>query len=409
MKAVAKSRKINLGGDGTDEISSMFNNILNGEKVPLDIVWPRYLAMSETITSIFDNLQLLHDCSLFQRLKDAKASLAQYLKWARAEHARFFSMDLHEYTSDFSLVEEEIHTQFDKIYREMKESQFVRQIIKSLEQLIVYRHDFMPRDNNVSMKERLGFIIRMPTADWHPFPFTFDLKGCIMMQGIGQNTYSFIVAFLERYYVAAKALWDRTQEPDIDVDRFTEIISESVEKLKTLPELHRCTTAFAKIKSSLGMFKDNFSNYYHNFIDTKDSTTIMHEFIMDVSNSTDTNPKLTMEFRTIINYYRKMAEQQKNMDPNAKKLFGTIDEAFKRSEQDVDGDTIRKAARDDAIANNKARLGTTHGRRRKQDDDAASAAAAAAAAAAGPEEDIDVVMERINGGEVKPSKPRGKK
>lgn len=405
MKAVAKQKKINLGGENTDEISSMFNNILNGELVPLDIVWPRYLEMKAIFEEIFDALQQLHDCPLMQRLKPAKQSLSEYLTWARAEHAKFFSEDLYEYTSDFSLVEEEIHTQFDKTYRSMKDSQFIRQIVKTLEELIQYRHDFIPRDNNVPMKERLAFILRMPTADWTPFPFQFDLKSALMLQGIGQNTYSFVVAFLEKYYKAAKKLWDKSQEPDIDVDKFTDVIGTSIDKLRTLPELHRCTNAFKKIKDSLGMFKDNFSGYYHNFIDTKDSTSIMHEFIMDVSNSTETNPKLSMEFRTIINYYRKMAQQQPNMDPNAKKLFSTVDDALKRSEGDVNGDAIRKASREDVIAAHKAKARAS----KTKLSAAATPPGKTAADAAVVEEDIDEVVSRIEGTSSSAPKPASRK
>jgi hypothetical protein len=357
--------------------------------------------MKTLFDELFETLDQLRDCPLFQRLKDAKVSLTKYLVDSRSEVERFFDMDLHEYTSDFSLIEEETHAQFDKKYRAMKESQLIRGIFKSLEAIIVYRGELMQSGANVSVKNRLAFIARMPGVEWCPFPFEFDIKSALAMDGVGQNTYSFMVGFLERYYRVSKRLWDKSQEPDIDVDKFAEVIGNSIEKLQQLPELHRCRNAFGKIKNSLSMFKDNFSSYYHNYIDTKDSTSIMHEFIMDVSKTSDTNPKLASEFRTIINYYRKLASQQKSVDPNTKKLFEQIDEAFKKTESDIDGDAIRKASREDVVAAHKSQP--------KGKKQAPAPVETPTSAAAVSHEDIDEVVRRIEGDGTSSRKPPRKK
>src|SRR5437899_3172905 len=50
--------------------------------------------------------------------------------------------------------------------------------------------------------------------------------------------------------------------PDIDVKKFSNVIIESIEKVKGVPELNRCNEAFNKIRDSVKLLEDNFSDYY---------------------------------------------------------------------------------------------------------------------------------------------------
>lgn len=399
MKAkTVKVRKPVVDNDGLEDINGMFNNMLNGERVPLDIVWPRYVEMRQLYSNLYETLQQLHDCPLMQRLSDAKKSLGEYLVTCRKETDPLLDMDLSDYDDDFSDIETGIHDEFDAKYRRLKTCDTTRGIFVSLRELIQYRKEFSAED--VSMRKRLGFIDRMPGIDWYPFVFRFNIKTALTMEGIGQNTYSFLVKFIVNYQETAHGIWKLTQQPDIDVDRFTEVIGNSIERLMNIPELHRCGNAFRKIKESLGMFKENFGGYYQNFIDTQNSTTIMHEFIMDVSKTNSNDPKLAHQFRTIINYYRKMATQQGTMDPNAKKLFSQIDSAFKKTEgSDINAD-IHKASREAVVdANTKAS--------KKKVAPQKTAADAAAVDAVAPERDIDELVREIEGDDM-PQKATGK-
>ena len=131
-------------------------------------------------------------------------------------------------------------------------------------------------------------------------------------------------------------LYNEIISPDINIEEFVDIIIVNIGEFKNRPGLNRCKKAFKKIEDSVKMLKDNFSSYYRDFVTTKNSTIIMEHFIIDVSKSSaSVDPELTREFRTIIGYYRKAAENTK-MNPQVQSLFDRINESFKQLERNTE-------------------------------------------------------------------------
>ena len=68
--------------------------------------------------------------------------------------------------------------------------------------------------------------------------------------------------------------------PDIDISEFSDIIVDSIKQARKM--IPRANKAFKKIEESVELLKDNFQNYYKDFITTKNPTIIIENFILDV-------------------------------------------------------------------------------------------------------------------------------
>lgn len=354
MRAQTKTRKIKLAGESTDDIAKIFDGIINGDKVPLAITYPRYVKMLGYVKQIYALHERLRDCALLKHpsMSGTVDSLRTYMTELSAfiADSEAATRDMDDYVDAWDLIEPEQHMRFHDKYTVFKQSVACRALFKSLSAIIDYRRDFMSKDENRSIKSKLGFIMTAPGGELSPFPFTWNLCETMQLDGVGANTWKWLIAFLTDYYTSVNSLWLLTQEPDADIDKFTTVITQSIEGLRKIPELNRCHTAFSKITSSIGLFRENFAMYYRNFVESKNSSTIMHEFVIDVMKTTDTNPSLTREFRTIVNYYTKVASQQSQKDPKLKALFDKLGKALNNVDSGADDNKLRNIAREDHIA-----------------------------------------------------------
>ncbi|GBC36622.2 hypothetical protein GLOIN_2v1482498 [Rhizophagus irregularis DAOM 181602=DAOM 197198] len=123
---------------------------------------------------------------------------------------------------------------------------------------------------------------------------------------------------------------DFTSSPDVNVDEFVEVIKTSIEEVRR--HLPRCEMAFDKILTSVDTFKENFEKYYHDYIVSNNPTSIMENFIFDVSKTSDLSPDMTRQFQQIIAYYRKLAPLQ-TADPRLQNLFHHVDKNIQELER----------------------------------------------------------------------------
>lgn len=115
--------------------------------------------------------------------------------------------------------------------------------------------------------------------------------------------------------------------PDIDISKFSDLIVESIKQAKKM--IPRANKAFRKIEESVELLKDNFQNYYKDFVTTKNPTIIIENFILDVSkeNSGDVDLELARQFKKIVMFYQKKS-QGKIKDPKVNKLFEMLNKNF---------------------------------------------------------------------------------
>lgn len=327
-----KVKKIKIPLNVKDEgIAEMFNQMLGTGSVNLSIAYPRYLRMRglcEQLIKLFEMLAASPFMRAYSEFAGQKVEIETFCSNAKDKMKDLFRIDFTDYEWNLTLVEDELKKRFNEVYEDMKKSDLINTFIVMCDRLVKYKKNFVDL-NKLNHK----FITTMPGTEWRPFPFTsLNIKYIFSLMGIGENTVRFFMTVIGKSFELSHRLYEETQTPDIDVDQFVDVIMANIDTIQKQPELHRCRKAFQKIKESVSILKGKFTSYYRDFIATKDSTIMMQHFIIDVSKQTDADPQVTAEFRRIIAYYRKIA-QDKITDPKIKMLFDKVNESFKDLER----------------------------------------------------------------------------
>lgn len=331
MKAKVKKVKIPL--TGKDEgVSEMFNQMLGAGAVNLTISYPKYLRIKGLCKSLVKIVAALADCPYMKsnpEFERDRAELHEFCTYANATIETLFSMDLSEYEWNLQTVDEGIKRRFAEVYEAAKKSKLVNSFIVTCDRLIPYKQNFNDID-----KLNPKFVTCMAGTEWMPFTFSMlNYKALFSQTNIKENSIRFFMTILYKTFDFSYKLWQETVSPDIDVDQFVSVIMDNMDEIKKrVPELSRCGKAFKKIAESVQLLKSNFSTYYRDFVETKDSTVMMQNFILDVSKQTGSDPEVMREFREIIKYYKKLAKQQPH-NPKMKALFDKVSESFAQLEK----------------------------------------------------------------------------
>ena len=331
MKARVKKVKIPL--TGKDEgISEMFNQMLGAGSVNMTISYPKYLRLRNLCQCIVKAVSALAECPYMKSSREfslQRKELQEFCVSALEDIKILFAMDLSEYEWNLETVDDELKKRFTEAYEAAKKSKLINVFIITCDRLVPYKQNFNDLD-----KLNPKFITCMAGTEWIPFAFsTLNFKHLFIQSDLKENSVRFFMTVLYKIYDLTHKLWQETVSPDIDVDQFVSVIMDNMEEIKKrAPELARCGKAFKKIAESVQLLKNNFSTYYRDFIETKDSTVMMQNFVIDVSKQTNSDPEVMREFREIIKYYKKLAKQQPN-NPKMKALFDKVSESFSQLEK----------------------------------------------------------------------------
>lgn len=319
MKVRTKTVKVKVGD--TNDVSALFNQMIGVGN--MEITYPKYLNVRNTCASMLKVFAMLADSPFFKLnpgLSKQRDEINQFCSISAVAMKEVFST---EYADISTLSVDEQQRFNDEVFMKMRKSGVVKSMMSIYGKLTQYRKHYSKLDA-LSYK----FIIQMAGVEWKPFPFTsLDLKQLFSMPNISENTIYFFMTVLYKTHSIGERLSQLLSSPDIDIDKFVDVIMSNIEEIQKRPELHRCSKAFKKIKESVQLLKDRFSNYYKDFLDTENSNIMMEHFILDVSKEANGDPQLIMQFRTIINYYRKQV-QNTNMNPNVKAMIDKFAEQF---------------------------------------------------------------------------------
>lgn len=331
-------KKIKLPSGMQDKnIGDMFNQMLGAGSLNIKVAYPRYKRIREILNNLIATLELANETSFMKNyigVVDERQELDNFIKQSRDAIKELFATDFKDNEWDLGTLAEEQIKSFEELYNGAKNSQLVRGFIIMCDRLVPYKR-YLRTDK--PSKDFLSpvFITSMPGVEFKPFPFSqLNLKAIFALPDIGKKTIEFFMSLLSKCYELSYQLYNEISSPDVAVDDFVEIINANIGDIKKIPELNRCRGAFAKIEESIYMLKDNFNGYYRDFIQSKNSTIIMENFILDVSKSSGKDPKLIHEFQQIISYYRKVAQTQIT-NPQVKNLFEKVDASFKSLEKDT--------------------------------------------------------------------------
>jgi hypothetical protein len=319
MKVRTKAVKVKSAD--TQEVSALFNQMIGVGN--MEITYPKYITLRNICSSMVKVFTMLAESPFFKlntNFSKQREEILQFCSVSCTQIQETFSI---EYTGDISLLSEEEQKKFDNHFMKMRKSPIIKSMTTIYNKLTLYKKHYSALDA-LSYK----FIIQMAGVEWKPFPFTtLDLKYLFTLPNINDNTIYFFMTVLYKCHSIGQQLFQLLSSPDIDINKFVDVIMSNIEEIQKRPELHRCNKAFKKIKDSVQLLKDRFGNYYKDFLDTENQNIMMEHFILDVSKEANGDPQLIMQFRTIINYYRKQV-QSTNMNPNIKAMVDKFAEQF---------------------------------------------------------------------------------
>lgn len=321
------------------DVMNMFHGILGtGEETDLNItiVYPKYLNIIKQCDKYLRLLEAFRNSAIMKHFPAENEHLSGYITSLRDQEKTI--RDVPDFNSlhpsetedqkiDYNSITKEEYEAFAKVYREIKESNIINTIIVSCNNLMPYKKSLLDK---TKLKDR--FIMKSSGLSFAPLPGlpALNIKHIYISDMITATDKQFILMFLHKLLSISHDMYEVMTSPDIDVDEFVDVIINSLDDVKK--QIPRCDEAFKKIRESVGLLKGNFGDYYKDFVASNNPTIIMENFVLDVSKSTKSSPKVTAQFRRIISHYRKLASQQTH-NPQMQSLFTQVDKNFKELEK----------------------------------------------------------------------------
>ena len=335
MSRKVKIKQLNkvVGGDA-EGINGMFEEMMGMKDADPYIIIPKFVEARNTCRHLY---RVLRQLSGFDALRNDFPVILDGLN------------ELHEFTDNFQASvyfspdhddEEEKYEELDKekinsLYRTLKDNEHIKMLIVLCGRLSQYKTYIGDKDN---LKD--NFIGQEPgiTLDiFSTLNCTFDLKLLWYQKSITPMVKQYVLTIIHTVFEDTKKIHKLITSPDVDIDKFSDVLLTAIAKLKKQPGLNRCHNAFKRIESSVELLKNNFDGYYRGSVASSNPNVIMESFIIDVSNQGGADATLTREFRQIIQYMHKVSAQSgKSKDPNVQKLFKILQQNMNVMEEQTD-------------------------------------------------------------------------
>ena len=305
-----KMIKQNIDQQGMAE---MFNQLLGDEQsLDINIIKDKYMKLKTNVERIYKLLESFNN-TIYNKVINNKLETSIYKKNIQGfidDCKNIFSQDV----SDDQLI---------KHYKIIKENKIIKDCIHMCKNLIRYKKYIEDNDNLSD-----SFIKSSKMHEFIIFPFcNFDIKMIYTHVKIDESISKYILIFLNMIFKTSYEIYEIITSPDIDISKFSDIIIQSIQQAKKM--IPRANRAFKKIEDSVELLKNNFQNYYKDFISTKNPTIILENFILDCSkeNGEDVDLELARQFKRIVMFYQKKS-QGKIKDPRINQLFEMLNKNF---------------------------------------------------------------------------------
>ena len=303
-----------------DDLDSVYRTMFGTDEVHLPIAYPRYKRMRtlceknlKVFVQVLRAPYLQHDDFESQR-----AALTAFIDAGNAALVEDITIDPRAASEDENIA-------FCRIYKALKDSDLVKNLIVVCDRLV--RHKVHFADIN---KLNRRFVDNIAGAEWFPFPFTdLNFRQIFCRDDMTENTKDFFLTVFSVVYAATYAIFEETQEPDIDFDAFLVSFKESLATVEKQPALSRCSGAFNIIRNSMNMMRDNFGSYYRDSVAAGDTSIILQNFINDLMGQQQLSAKTIREFRVIISEFRKTRQKvSQSGNPRFMALFDKLNAAM---------------------------------------------------------------------------------
>ena len=300
----------------TKQLSEMFGQLIDPSSADPDIIRPKMLSLNTKLSQVVN---------LIRAFLNSKV---------RAIFTDLYFDDMAKYANDLEACVTSYRTCPDDIlvkkYLEYKESPEVMTCVSICADLSAYKVwlDKSPKDK--TDQEIHGCFLKDVRISTRVISvFSLDMYSIWGSDSCNNEVRKYILMWFHLLYKTVRNVYEIVTSPDIDVAQFVEVVVNGISKLESHPELHRCKNAFRVLRESIGMFENNFSSYYKDFVKSKNPSIIIESFIIDVASQPDhvDNARLVRELRKIVNYTKKMSNQNPNSRnmPELKKLFEVLE------------------------------------------------------------------------------------
>jgi len=326
------------------DVLDMFHGVLGtgeGADLNIEIVYPKYRKVVEHCSRLLRLLETLRDSAAIGHFPAEAGHLAGYVGALREQAAATFQAPdlgaLHpseqnsEKLVNYSAVTREEYDAFAAVYRRLKGSNLVNTVVVACKNMIPYKKYLI---DLTALKDR--FLTKTAGLSFAPLPGlpAMNFKQIYISDQLSPADRRFILMVLHKLFTISHDVYDTMSSPDIDVNEFVQVIVQSLDEVKK--HIPRCEKAFKKIADSVSLLKNNFGSYYKDFVASNNPTIIMENFVLDVSRTTKSSPRIAAQFNCIIKHYRKLASQQAS-NPKLQVLFQQVDKNFQELEKRSQG------------------------------------------------------------------------
>ena len=331
MSRKVKSKTIKTKvGEVDAELGSMFEEMSGAKDCEKEIIVPKLVELRNCMKKIYRILiQFGNSPPLLNDFPEYLEEFNQIVQYANAIKANVIFEDSKVEETE-ELYKDVSQHDINILYKSLKESNQVKSLVILCGTLKKYTKNIGDKDHLTDT-----FINAEPGTEFELFSFTsLDFKKLWVHSNMKKIIKTYILSILNKLLEETVKIYKVITSPDVDIDKFTEILMTNISQLKTQPGLHRCKNAFRRIEESVDLLKTNFGDYYRDSVSCDNPNIIMESFIVDVSKKGSHDPRILREFRIIIMHMQKLSNSNgRGKDPKVKKLFSILNKNFELIEK----------------------------------------------------------------------------
>jgi hypothetical protein len=328
MTQVVKMKQIKKIMGGAD-LSGMFEEMMGVKDGDPAIITPKFVKtrniirhLCKVLTQFASFAPLRND---FPNLTPALDDIQKFVDTVKED--TYVKTDNEEKEEQYSSFTKE---EINNLYRKLKDSNSVRSFIVMCNSLGKHKKSFI---DPTQLQEQ--FVNQEPGLDFIIFEFSrLDLKPLWASDKITSVVKRYILSVFATLYKHSHELYDVITSPNADTEQFIGVLLEGIDKLKKHPELNRCKNAFRRIEESIELLRTKFTEYYRDSLISENPQMMVTNFIVDVSNQSGNNSRLTREFGHLIRFMHKASQKSgRAMDPQVKAIFKMVNRNFELMER----------------------------------------------------------------------------
>lgn len=314
-----RSGKVKIKQINNVDVKKLFGQMIGEQQGDFAIVKPKYDNLIKQYKKMARALNLFCTLPALESLiKDQQTSI---------DEIKNFSTQLN------NLVDEkEAKTPDDvfKFYNELKEHELTNNFIITFSILRPYQKSLEDKDK---LSDR--FIKTSSGISFKLLSFTdFNFKAMYLLDEMNDQLSKVVLGIFHHIYILCGEVYKVKTTPDVDINNVVNVLMANLQQIKK--QVPRCNEAFRELEKSVDLLKDRFGNYYKDYVQTSNSSTILENFVVDVSSNVKNSSKLTFQFGRIIKFIREKSQVARQNNPQLNTAFKMLDDSFAQMEKQSD-------------------------------------------------------------------------